>query len=121
MRARLLRQAEPFVIHQRLDPRGEPVALGQIGQIGLRHLVLLFDPGGNLRIGADVVFQPAIGIGNPFAELHFGNLALGGLGIGQFQILGTYGYGRYGKQGTDQGAGAKGHGSLPKCKKREQA
>ena len=111
--AGLARQAEPFVIHQRLDPLGKPIPLRQRAEILLGHRVLLLHPGRDRRIGPDIVLQPTIGIGDRLAERRLDNRATSGLRIGQFVILSGNGDSRHGKQGTDHGAGATRHDNPP--------
>ena len=71
------RQAEAFVIGQLGDPLLQHLAPRQAGE-----------EGGHFLIGADVVFQPAIGIGHLLPEVLFHDIAGARFGIvGRGQIL----------------------------------
>ena len=67
--ALLVRSAEAFVIEQCGQPLAEDATAGQLGKIGSGDAVLCIDPGSNLRIAANVVLQPAVGIGDRRAEM----------------------------------------------------
>ena len=66
--ARLARNAEAFVIEQAADAGAKRRAHRQTIEISAGYRVLTRNPVGHLRVAANVVFEPTIGIGNPLAE-----------------------------------------------------
>ena len=79
--ALLHRHAEPLVIEQLLQACREDVAARQRGEIGVGDGILVGDPLRDLGIGADVVLEPAIRIGDLDAELFVDLWHTAGLGI----------------------------------------
>src|SRR3546814_7514237 len=71
----LLRQAETLIIIKLGHPLRKDVAAGQGVQIGVGDLILRRDPCRDLRIDADVILQPAIGIGDIDPELRIDRVA----------------------------------------------
>ena len=65
----LARDAVAFIVEQRFHPCGKQIAPWQLRHISVGELVLRSDPPGNLAVGADVIFKPAIRISNAIAEL----------------------------------------------------
>lgn len=78
-----MRQAEAFVIEKLGHPLRKGVAAGQRVQIGVRDSVLRRDPFGDFRVDADVILQPAIGVGDIDAELRFDDRLARRRGIGK--------------------------------------
>ena len=110
-------QAEAFVIGQLRNPRLERVASRQLGQEGIRHRILAGDPRGHFLIGADVVFKPAVRIGDFLAEGRFDDVAGPGFGVvWGGQILSLCGCGDGGGDQRGGGTCQKGvaeHGRRP--------
>ncbi len=112
--ARLFGDAEALVIDQLGEPLLEPGGAGQRFQIGVGDDVLRLDPLRDLFVVADVVLEPAIGVGDGLAEQDLAGV--GGAGLG---IVGGHGLGGSGGCGERDGGGAgkrecddTGHGKL---------
>ena len=92
-----LRYAEPLVIVELRHPRPDRVAAGQGGEEGAGGGVLRVHPGADVRILADVILQPAIGVGDPLAELRLDDVAARRRGIS----------GALGRLGLSKGGGGE--------------
>ena len=92
--AALDRQGDALIIVEFGEPGLQGIAAGQGGEIGIRHLVLRRHPVRHVALGADIAFQPAIGVCHAHAMEHVRHVrglahgigdAAGGQGGGGFR------------------------------------
>ena len=76
------RDAEALVIHQLADFALEPCTARQFVEIGIGDGVLRLHPAFHVLVGADRLFEPAIGIGHLLAEFGIDHIVAAGFGVG---------------------------------------
>ena len=118
--AALVWRGVAFEVEQLADPLLEPCTARQFGQVTIRERILPLHPVGHFGRVAHVLFQPAVGVGDLFAEDGLGDIAAARLWIlGCGHVLSSSREGNGSKEGS--GKDGEAHDISGKTKRRPQS